>query len=68
MAHPQEDPVQWNEMQAHWRRNLIKHLSQSLEFKMLMFQTDHAILEERFGLVITDGVATLREDAPDAGT
>ena len=67
MAAEQTPQVPWNEVQTQWRRNLMQHLAQSLEFKMLMHQvTDVSVLEERFGLVVTkvqdSVVVNLKED------
>jgi len=53
MATDQTPQVPWNEMQTQWRRNLLAYVRDSLEFKMLMHQSqDLPALLERYGLAV----------------
>lgn len=67
MANPQEDPVLWNEVQTTWRRNLLSHLRNSLEFQTLLMQAASVgVLEERYGIICTrvqdQIIVNLKED------
>ena len=68
MATDKTPQVPWNEMQTQWRRNLLEHISHSLEFKAMLYNNKDgfASLEERYGLVCTrvqdSVVCNLKED------